>query len=56
VGLEDSLWAGPRRLARSNAEQVRLARQMIESLGHDVASADEARDILALKGADRVAF
>jgi uncharacterized protein (DUF849 family) len=56
VGLEDSLWAGPGRLARSNAEQVRLARQMIESLGHDVASADEARDILALKGADRVAF
>jgi uncharacterized protein (DUF849 family) len=56
VGLEDSLWAGPGRLARSNAEQVRLARQMIESLGFDVASADEARDILALKGADRVAF
>jgi len=56
VGLEDSLWAGPGRLARSNADQVRLARQVIESLGLEIATPDEARDILALKGADRVAF
>jgi uncharacterized protein (DUF849 family) len=56
VGLEDSLWAGPGRLAESNAEQVRLARQMVESLGFAVATPDEAREILALKGGDRVAF
>jgi uncharacterized protein (DUF849 family) len=56
VGLEHSLWSGRGRLARSNAEQVRLARQIIEGLGLEVASADEAREILALKGADRVGF
>ena len=33
VGLEDSLWAGPGKLATSNAEQVRAARQIIEGLG-----------------------
>jgi uncharacterized protein (DUF849 family) len=56
VGLEDSLWAGPGRLATSNAEQVRIARSIIEGLGLAVASPDEARDILELKGADQVAF
>ena len=56
VGLEDSLWIGPGRLAESNAQQVRLARQIIEGLGLGVASSDEARDILALKGGDRVEF
>jgi uncharacterized protein (DUF849 family) len=56
VGLEDSLWAGPGRLAESNAEQVRLARQVIEGLGLEVATPDEAREILSLKGGDRVAF
>ena len=56
VGLEDSLWAGPGRLATSNAEQVRVARSIIEGLGLAIASPDEARDILALKGADQVAF
>ena len=56
VGLEDSLWAGPGRLAETNAEQVRSARQIIEGLGLQVASADEARQILQLKGADKVAF
>jgi uncharacterized protein (DUF849 family) len=56
VGLEDSLWSGRGRLARSNAEQVKLARQIIEGLGLEVASPVEAREILALKGADRVAF
>jgi uncharacterized protein (DUF849 family) len=53
VGLEDSLWSGPGKLADSNAEQVRLVRQIIEGLGLEVASADEARRILDLKGADR---
>jgi len=56
VGLEDSLWAGPGRLAASNAEQVRLARQIIEGLNLDVATPEEAREILNLKGADKVDF
>jgi len=56
VGLEDSLWAGKGKLAQSNAEQVRLARQIIEGLGRTVATPDEAREILALKGGDKVAF
>jgi uncharacterized protein (DUF849 family) len=56
VGLEDSLWGGPGRLAASNAEQVRLARQIIEGLSLDIASPDEAREILSLKGADKVDF
>ncbi|MBV9392856.1 MAG: 3-keto-5-aminohexanoate cleavage protein [Methylobacteriaceae bacterium] len=56
VGLEDSLWAGPGRLATSNAEQVRIARSIIEGLGLAIASPDEAREILQLKGADQVAF
>lgn len=52
VGLEDSLWAGPGRLAKSNAEQVKLARLIIEGLGLEIATPDEAREILALKGGD----
>jgi uncharacterized protein (DUF849 family) len=56
VGLEDSLWDGPGRLARNNAEQVRRVRQIIEGLSLEVASPDDAREILALKGGDQVAF
>ncbi len=56
VGLEDSLWIGPGRLASSNAEQVLAARQLIEGLGLAVASPEEARAILELKGGDKVAF
>jgi uncharacterized protein (DUF849 family) len=56
VGLEDSLWGGPGRLAASNAEQVRAARQIIEGLGLKVATPDEAREALSLKGSDRVGF
>lgn len=56
VGLEDSLWIGPGRLATSNAEQVRAARQVIEGLGLEVASADEARVMLDLKGGAQVNF
>ena len=56
VGLEDSLWAGRGRLATSNAEQVALARKIIEGLGLEVATPDEARGILELKGGDQVAF
>ncbi len=53
VGLEDSLWAGPGKLARSNADQVRLVRQVIEGLGLEIATPDEAREMLDLKGADK---
>ncbi|WP_375207807.1 BKACE family enzyme [Hyphococcus sp.] len=56
VGLEDSLWIGKGRLAQTNAEQVTKVRQIIEGLGHDIASPDEAREILQLKGGDRVGF
>lgn len=56
VGLEDSLWIGPGRLASSNAEQVQRARLLIEGLGHQVATPEEARQMLSLKGADAVAF
>lgn len=56
VGLEDSLWAGPGKLAESNAQQVGLARGIVEGLGLEVASPDEAREMLSLKGADQVAF
>jgi uncharacterized protein (DUF849 family) len=56
VGLEDSLWDGPGQLAKSNAIQVKRARQIIEGLGLELATAQEAREILQLKGKDQVAF
>lgn len=56
VGLEDSLWLGKGRLAKSNAEQVTQARNIIEGLGYQVATPDEARAMLGLKGGDKVAF
>ena len=56
VGLEDSLWLGRGQLAETNAAQVTRVRQIIEGLGLEVASPDEARDILQLKGADKVGF
>ena len=56
VGLEDSLWLGPGQLAKSNADQVRKIRTIVESLGLQIATPAEARAMLALKGGDRVAF
>jgi uncharacterized protein (DUF849 family) len=56
VGIEDSLWSGPGQLAKSNAEQVRLARQIIEGLGLSIATPDEAREMLQLKGGGHVEF
>ncbi|KYK47698.1 3-keto-5-aminohexanoate cleavage protein [Bradyrhizobium liaoningense] len=56
VGLEDSLWVGAGQLATSNAAQVRQVRKIIEGLGLEAATADEAREILSLKGGDRVGF
>jgi len=56
VGLEDSLWDGPGHLARSNSAQVTRIRTILEALSLEVASPDEAREILQLKGAANVAF
>ena len=56
VGLEDSLWLGPGQLAKSNADQVRAARKIIEGLGLEIATPDDAREQLQLKGADKVNF
>lgn len=56
VGLEDSLFISRGELAESNAQQVAMVRRIIEDLGHDVATPDEARAILDLKGGDRVEF
>lgn len=56
VGLEDSLWIGRGRLAQSNAQQVAAARMIVEALGLSVATPDEARDLLQLKGSSEVAF
>jgi uncharacterized protein (DUF849 family) len=56
VGLEDSLYIGPGKLASSNAEQVTKIRRIIEDLGYIVAKPQDAREMLGLKGADRVKF
>ena len=56
VGLEDSLWLGPGKFAESNAAQVRAVRSIIEGLGLEVATPDEARAILQLKGRGAVGF
>lgn len=56
VGLEDSLWIAPGKLAESNAAQVVKVRKLLEGLSLEVASPDEARQMLALKGANNVAF
>ena len=56
VGLEDSLWDGPGKLAETNAAQVKRVRTIIEALSLEVATPDEARAMLKLKGAANVAF
>ncbi len=56
VGLEDSLFISRGKLAESNAQQVRKIRRIVEDLGCEVATPDEAREILDLKGGDRVNF
>ena len=56
VGLEDNLYIAKGVLAKSNAQQVSQIRAVIEGLGHQVATADEARAILGLKGANEVGF
>jgi uncharacterized protein (DUF849 family) len=54
VGLEDSLWAGPGQLATGNAQQVRIVRGILEGMGLAIASPDDARRMLALKGREAV--
>ena len=56
VGLEDSVWLGRGTLAKSNAEQVTKVRRILEEIGLQVATPDEARKMLKLKGGNNVAF
>ena len=56
VGLEDSLFIERGKLASSNAEQVAKVRRLVEELGYDVATPDDVREMLDLKGADKVNF
>ncbi|KPQ24651.1 MULTISPECIES: 3-keto-5-aminohexanoate cleavage protein [unclassified Halomonas] len=56
VGLEDSLWLSPGKLAESNADQVAKVREILEGLSFEVATPEEAREMLQLKGADQVGF
>ncbi|MEJ2174030.1 MAG: 3-keto-5-aminohexanoate cleavage protein [bacterium] len=56
VGLEDSLWLGRGQLAKSNAEQVAKVRRILEELGLSIATPEDAREMLKLKGARNVGF
>lgn len=56
VGLEDSLWAGRGKLAESSSVQVKKIRSIIEDIGLQIATPDEARSLLGLKGSDQVSF
>jgi len=56
VGLEDSLWLGRGQLAKTNAEQVAKIRRILEELGLEIATPDDAREILKLKGKNNVNF
>ncbi|MBC8269550.1 MAG: 3-keto-5-aminohexanoate cleavage protein [Rhodospirillaceae bacterium] len=56
VGLEDSIYIGKGELAKSNADQVNRIREIVERLGREVATPEDARSILGLKGSDRTAF
>jgi uncharacterized protein (DUF849 family) len=56
VGLEDSIWNGPGNLAKSNADQVARIKSIIEALSLEVATPDDAREILHLKGSNNTGF
>jgi uncharacterized protein (DUF849 family) len=56
VGLEDSLWLAKGQLAKTNADQVAKIRRILEELGLEIATPDDARQILKLKGKDNVNF
>jgi len=55
VGLEDSIWLGPGQLAQGNAEQVRKIRAILEEQSLEIATPDEARKLLGLRGRTRTA-
>ena len=56
VGMEDSLYAGKGVIAKSNAEQVEKIIRIARELSVETATPDEAREILGLKGLDKVTF
>ena len=56
VGMEDSIYVGKGELAKSNADQVKKIRHVLETLSLEIATPDEARQILQLKGGDKVGF
>lgn len=56
VGLEDSLYIAKGQLAKSNAEQVAKIKRILSELSLEVATPDEARAMLGLKGGNEVAF
>jgi uncharacterized protein (DUF849 family) len=56
VGLEDSLWLREGELAKSSADQVRKIRGILEELSFEIATPEEVRNMLHLKGADQVAI
>lgn len=56
VGLEDSLFIERGVMAASNAEQVEKIVRILREMGREPATPTEARDMLGLKGSDRVEF
>ncbi len=56
VGLEDSLFIERGVLARSNAQQVTKIAGILHEQGNQIATPAEARQMLGLKGGDKVAF
>ena len=56
VGLEDNIYIAKGELATSNAQMVAKVRRILEELGHEIATPEEARAILGTKGKDKVAF
>ncbi|MNG39040.1 3-keto-5-aminohexanoate cleavage enzyme [compost metagenome] len=56
MGLEDSIYLEKGVIAKSNADQVRKIRRILEELSYEIATPDEARQILGLKGAHNVGF
>src|SRR3546814_20773274 len=56
VGLEDSLYSGPKTLATKSADQVSKIRTIVETLGLELASPTEARAMLQSQGADKTHF
>ena len=56
VGLEDSLWIEPGKLAQSSKDQVTKVRNILEEFSLDIATPNQVRDMLKLKGSRHVAF